>query len=180
MIHGAYGGPDENWFGWLANQVRDAGHMVQIPTFPTPENQTLENWQQIFSRDVGDLHDQMILVGHSLAPSFICRLLEKTTAKVPAIFLASAFDQKLGLEEFDPINASFIEGEFDWQKVRDHVGDVFCYHGDDDPYVPLDIGKNFAASLGGDFKIIQKGGHLNLSAGYDHFFELWNDLKKYL
>ena len=48
LIHGAYGNPNENWFPWLKKQLENKRNKVIIPTFPTPEGQTLENWNKIF------------------------------------------------------------------------------------------------------------------------------------
>ena len=34
IIHGSYGKPEENWFPWLAEEVRKLGHSATVPTFP--------------------------------------------------------------------------------------------------------------------------------------------------
>ena len=49
IIHGSYGNPNENWFPWLKKELEKEGCIVFIPEFPTPENQSLKNWMEIFN-----------------------------------------------------------------------------------------------------------------------------------
>ena len=50
IIHGAYGNPEENWIPWLKTELERLGCNVSAPRFPTPENQSLENWTKIFNK----------------------------------------------------------------------------------------------------------------------------------
>ena len=47
IFHGVGGHPEENWFPWLSKKLEALGCKVFIPQFPTPENQTLDNWLKI-------------------------------------------------------------------------------------------------------------------------------------
>jgi hypothetical protein len=61
-----------------------------VPKFPTPKNQTLENWLRVFTELEPQLDDNTVLVGHSLGPAFILTLLEGNR-KIKAAFLVAAF-----------------------------------------------------------------------------------------
>lgn len=37
---------------------------------------------------------------------------------------------------------------FDWNKIKGSAGNVAVFHGDNNPYVPLDESKDFAENLG--------------------------------
>ena len=50
IIHGAYGTPEENWFPWLASQVREYGQEAVVPAYPTQENQHTDIWREAFDR----------------------------------------------------------------------------------------------------------------------------------
>ncbi|MFH2074024.1 MAG: alpha/beta hydrolase, partial [Pseudomonadota bacterium] len=162
---------------WLAEEVRTLGHIAEVPIFPTPEGQSLDSWKTAFSKQVGNLTSNMVLVGHSLGPGFILSLLEE--AKVPIIgtFLVSGFLGKLGLEDFDPINESFVCRDFRWERIRLNAGDIHIYNSDNDPYVPLTKGEELAKRLGVQLTVIKKGGHINASAGFLSFPQLLEDLK---
>jgi predicted alpha/beta hydrolase family esterase len=62
IIHGSYGNPEENWFPWIANEVRKIGHEVITPKLPTPEGQNLDTWRKKFTEQVGNLTSNMVLV----------------------------------------------------------------------------------------------------------------------
>ena len=114
IVHGSFGGHDENWFPWLAEQVRLLGHEALVPAFPTPESQTLDNWRAAFESQVGSLTEGSVLVGHSLGAGFILALLEGSDVSVLGTFLVSGFIGRLGLDEFDTVNDSFVCRPFQW------------------------------------------------------------------
>jgi len=43
ILHGTMGSPEGNWFPWLKSQLEN-DYNVYVPQFPTPENQTKDNW----------------------------------------------------------------------------------------------------------------------------------------
>ena len=114
IIHGAYGHPKENWIPWLKLELEKLGLNVVIPKFPTPENQSLENWQKIM--ETYDIESDDILIGHSIGPALILHLLE--TYKAKAAFLIAGFIGALCFDEVDTINASFFKNPFDWNKIK--------------------------------------------------------------
>lgn len=180
IIHGAYGAPTENWFPWLSKQLKADGHKISVPALPTPEGQTLSNWLAEFKSQVGELEEDMILVGHSLAPGFILNLLERSTVKVSAVFLVSGFLGKLGLADFDPINKSFVCCQFNWDKIKGNAGGIYVYNSDNDPYVPLEKGKELSQNLGVDLNVIHNGGHINADAGFEEIPFLLEGINSFL
>ena len=173
IIHGAYGNLEENWLPWLRKGLEEDGHEVIIPRFPTPEGQTLENWLKIF--DGRELNENTIIIGHSLGVPFSLTLLEKH--KVKAAFFVAGFVEKLNVEKYNKINASFIEKEFDWNAIKQNCSTFYVYVSDNDYNVPLEIGKAVAYKLGVEPIIIRGAGHFNTKAGYDKFPKLLEDIK---
>jgi predicted alpha/beta hydrolase family esterase len=82
----------------------------------------------------------------------------------------------IGQPDFDPINAPFFASPFNWDRIRANAGIVRVYNSDNDPYVPLEKGKELAHNLGVDLKVINGGGHVNASSGFGPFNELLDDL----
>ena len=87
IIHGAYGHPNENWFPWLKSELEKLGCKVFVPKFPTPENQSLENWLKVFKDYKQYLNENSIVVGHSLGPAFLLNILENLDKPIKAAFL---------------------------------------------------------------------------------------------
>lgn len=180
IIHGAYGNPNENWFPWLKAELEKLGIKAFVPQFPTPEGQNLDNWLKVFKEYMPYLDEKTILVGHSLGPAFIMNILENLEQPILAAFFVSGFTGLLGKPEFDEINKTITNRKFNYSKIIRNCNKFFIYHSDNDPYVPLDKGKELAAKLNGKLTIIKNGGHINASAGYTEFPLLLNDIKDFL
>lgn len=176
IVHGSYGNPSENWFPWLADEVRRQGHEAAIPTFPTPTGQSLATWRDVFQREIGELVPAMVLVGHSLGAGFILNLLEESDQAIAGTFLVSGFVGNLGLDEFDQVNKTFVCRDFQWERIRRTAGETHVYNSDSDPYVPLARGKEIAEALGVTLTVVPNGGHINASAGFRSFPQLLQDM----
>jgi len=181
IIHGSYGNPKENWFPWLKQELEKLGHNVFVPEFPTPKNQSLENW--MFEFQDGMYYDMVdedsVFIGHSLGPAFILSLLEKIEIPKPikSCFFVSGFIGSLNKSEFDKINKTFTEKEFNWDKIKKNCKKFKMYHSDNDPYVPLEKAKELAKKLECELKVIKGAGHFNEKAGYTKFELLLQNIK---
>src|SRR3989338_7755510 len=103
IIHGSYGNPKENWFPWLKKKLEAKGHTVFVPSFPTPQRQSLTQWMNVFREGYLDKVDEdSILVGHSLGPAFILSVLEQVSLSklVRACFFVCGFLGLLGNPDF--------------------------------------------------------------------------------
>jgi uncharacterized protein len=177
IVHGAYGTPEENWFPWLANELENQGLKVYVPQFPTPEQQTLENWFQTFRNYVSVLNEESIMIGHSLGPAFILNILETIDFSVKACFLVSPFIGLLNNPTFDKVNSTFVDKNFNWDKIKNNCRNFTIYSSDSDPYVPLVKGEFLADKIGAKFKVIHNAGHFNKASGYTSFPLLLKDIE---
>lgn len=179
IIHGAYGNPNENWFPWLKGELENLNIEVFVPKFPTPLGQSLQSWNTLFKPFEKHLSEKTILVGHSLGPAFILNLLERIEVKISASFFIVPFTGLLGLRQFDSINFSFTDREFNWEKIRKHCLKFYVYHSDNDPYVPESKSKFVAEKINAlKCVVIKGGGHLGTSSGFTEFPLLLDDIKK--
>ncbi len=175
IIHGAYGNPQENWFPWLKEKLESLGWKVYVPKFPTPEGQTLENWMKVFGNYIPLVDKDTVFIGHSLGVPFILHLLERLEKPVKASYLVAGFSREIGIPEFDKINASFL-GKFDWDRIRENCREFVVFHSDNDPYVPLELGKEVAEKLNAKFILVSGAGHFNEKAGYTEFPRLLDEI----
>jgi uncharacterized protein len=181
IIHGSGGYPGKNWFPWLAENLSRDGATTIVPAFPTPVNQQLDKWLDVFDKQVGKLDERTVLVGHSLGVLFIFRLLERSDTLIEAAFLVGGLaNRKLGIEKFDSINTSFYEGDLDWSRIRSHSRAFYVYHSDNDPYIPLTLGLELAVNLETDLYIVHNAGHMNVDSGYTKFDRLLADIKRFI
>ena len=177
LIHGAFGNPQENWFPWLKQKLEELNHEVISPEFPTPENQSLENWNKKFSEYENQIDENTVFVGHSLAPVFLLSVLERINISIKGSFFISGFIKLLGNETFDTINRTFVDKTFNWGTIQHNCKQFFIYHSDNDPYVPIERANELADKLNVKPTIIKNAGHFNEEAGYVKFEKLFNDIK---
>jgi len=178
IIHGTYGHPGENWFPWLKRQLESLGVPTQIPRFPTPEGQKLQNWLEVFDDYRQLINPKTILIGHSLGSAFILNYLERGQQQVKAALLVSSFIGLLDNEEFDELNATFTDREFDFEAIKDSCPHFYVYHAQDDPYVPLAKAKHLAAKLDAELNVVANAGHFNSDSGYNQFALLFEDIRQ--
>lgn len=178
IIHDAYGSSEENWFPWLKKELEELDYEVFVPDFPTPQGQTLENWREVFDVYKEFINEETIFIGHSLGPLFILDILQKLNMTVKASFFVSGFLRLLGNKEFDTINKTFVENNFDWDKISANCKQFIIFHSDNDPYVPIKYANELAETLATVPIIIKGAGHFNSAAAYNKFEELLDKIKE--
>lgn len=169
IIHGAYGYPTENWFGWLENQLHNRQINCYVPSFPTPVGQSLKNWLAIFNQSyLPVVNSNTILIGHSLGAIFVLRWLEQYLSTIKVAILVGGFIGKTGITKFDNINVDFFATPFNWSSIIKASRKFICYYGNNDPYVKIsnDI---LVKQLQAEKIIISNGGHFNIKSGYSQF-----------
>jgi len=182
IIHGSYGNPKENWFPWLRKELeKGKKNTVFVPKFPTPENQSLDNWMKTFDESyLSKVDEDTIFIGHSLGPAFILSVLEKIDLSKPirACFFVSGFLGLLGNKEFDDVNKTFTDKKFDWNKIKKNCEKFYVFHSDNDPYVSLEKAKELAKKLNTKIILVKNAGHFNKSSGYIKFELLLEKIKE--
>ncbi|MBU1151526.1 alpha/beta hydrolase [Patescibacteria group bacterium] len=167
IIHGVGGHPGENWFPWLKSELEKQGEEVIIPQFPTPKNQTLDNWLKVMENY--EITPDSTLIGHSLGVPFVLNLIEKHPVK--SAYLVAGFYGIAG-NEFDESMKTFAQRDFDWEKIRQNCKDFTVFHSDNDPYIKIEKAYELADKLHITPQILKGAGHINSSAGYNSFQEL--------
>lgn len=171
IIHGTGGYPGENWFPWLKAEVEKRGHTAMVPQFPTPENQTLENWFATMEQYRAQYASDSLIVGHSLGGAFSLRVLEAAPVQIRAAFLVSS---PIGVPPIKNMEGDrpFIGHPFDWEKIKVAARRFEIFHSDNDPYVGLGNGQQLAANLNVKLNFVPNCGHFNATAGFLKFERL--------
>ena len=170
IVHGTLGHPSSNWFPWLKDELVKDGHIVEIPLFPSPDNQCFTAWREIALNTLQDWDkSRTLLIGHRLGASFIFRLAEEAKTPFKGVFSICPFVRDVGLDPYDELNRTFIHHPFDWPLINRNTGRAVCIAGGDDPYVPLSYSKEVADSARAEWIVVEKGGHLNAEFGYLKF-----------
>ena len=179
IFHGTGAGKYDHWFPSIAQKLEQEGVEVCRPEFPTPEGQNLQNWLKVLDDQEIEIGEETVLIGHSTGAVFILDLLEERELDVEAAFLISGFTGKLDIE-FDELNETFAERDFDFKKVKDSAEVIYVFHSESDPYVPLEKAAELAPKIGANLELVAGAGHFNTESGYTEFPELWQELENLL
>ncbi|MDO8581920.1 MAG: alpha/beta hydrolase [bacterium] len=178
IIHGTSGSPESNWFPWLNTELEKLGCKVFIPKFPTPNGQSLSAWLSVFKEYEQYLDENTIVIGHSLGSAFLLSVIEATHQPIKHAFFISAFLGLLNDPRFDVPNKTFTTRSFDWTKIKSNCKGFTVINSDNDPYVPIEKGREFAENLGVELVILKNAGHINKDSGYTDFPLLLEKIKK--
>lgn len=131
---------------------------------PAPENPICKEWIDEISRHIErNGEDEIYLVGHSLGTPAVLRYLESSHAKsIYGAVLVSGPSEKNNNRKID----SFLDKNFDFEKIKAKCKTFSIIHGDNDPNVPLDNAKFLYQKLNGELIVVENGVHLNGSAGW--------------
>lgn len=78
-------------------KLEEVGCEVVVPKFPTPEGQSLESWNHVFSEYSAKIDEDTVFIGHSLGPVFLLNVLESLYFKIKASFFVAGFVGFLGM-----------------------------------------------------------------------------------
>ena len=172
IFHGAYGNPSEHWIPSVQSHLEREGHTVYAPHFPTPDGQELTAWLKVLDLFTEHLTPGSIFVGHSIGAAFALRALEVRDIRVKGTILVAGFVSRLHHPKFDPLNHTFLEPRWDWERIKERAGRILAFASDDDPYVPLAKTDELREKLECDIVKIQLGGHFNTKSGFTTFPKL--------
>jgi hypothetical protein len=176
VIHGIGGSPGENWFPWLKTELEKLGCRVFVPSFPDSENPKLESWLDAFEKYKPHLENSVV-VGHSLGVAFLLSMIERLDKPVKAAFFVAGFASPLNNPEFDEFIETFVGKQFEWAKIRRNCRKFYVINSDNDPYVPLEQGRNIARNLKTELIVLKHAGHMNEEAGFARFDFLLEKIK---
>ncbi len=171
IIHGTGGNPQENWFPWVKAQLTSHSYHVEVPQFPTPEDQNPEAWFKTLAPYAPSFNEETILIGHSCGGAFLLRVLEQLKTKIKtAVFVAASAGVKP--IKYYEVDRPFVEAPFDWNNIRSGAAHFLVFHSEDDPFICIENGELIAREVGVELIRHKTAGHFNAKAGYTTFEEL--------
>lgn len=174
IIHGSFGSPFSNWFGWLYKFLEADGKQVYTPDFPTGVGyQNYENWSNLFKvyLNLGLINENTTIIAHSIAPVFVSKFLTENKVKVKKLIFVCGFNNYLGIDkDYDAVNESMYFDNL--QDVKQYANEIICFYSDNDPYVKYEAEKEFADTVATEQILIPKAGHINAETGFDTFEEI--------
>lgn len=175
IIHGSFGSPYSNWFGWLHDFIQDDKNRgVYVPDFPIGVGlQNYDNWSNLlkYYLDLKLIDENTTIIAHSIAPVFISKFLVENKVKIKKLIFVCGFNNYLGInEEYDAVNNSMYFDNL--EDVKKYADSIICFYSDNDPYVKYEVEKDFADKIATEQILIPNAGHINSESGYDTFEDI--------
>ncbi|OUZ12861.1 alpha/beta hydrolase [Aeromicrobium sp. PE09-221] len=164
IFHGYGATPDDHWFGWLADRLREDGITTTIPALPDPLDPDPHRWGRTIGETLGVPDKQTTVVAHSLGCLATLRYLHSLSAAwhLNTLVLVAGFVDRLpALPELD----EFIGDRLNLTDLDDHIDRLVVIRSDDDPLVPPALTDRLAGLLGVPAQIVPGAGHFLATDG---------------
>jgi predicted alpha/beta hydrolase family esterase len=163
IVHGWEADPNCNWFPWLKDELDKNGLVAQVPAMPNTNHPQALAWVDYLQELIGAPNEDIILVGHSLGAITILKYLNGLleAEKIGGVILVAGSTQNPGFLELD----GFFVEPLDFEKIKKTCDNFVVIHSDNDPVVPVEMGKAMSDNLQAEFILMPGLGHLNAGNG---------------
>lgn len=172
ILHGTNATHSDNWFPWLKAELEQRGHEVWAPDLPGAGRPNPKRYNEYLLSQGWDFNDS-VLIGHSSGALEILALvtvLPPSTTINTAIMVGSFTERMLDDPSWEMLTELFYQ-PFDFEAIKQRVGDFIFVHSEDDPYCPIGQAEELHSKLGGEFVRFKDKGHFCLNDGPE-FVEL--------
>ena len=176
LVHGWEATSKSDFFPWLKKELDKKKVWNYFPDMPNTGEPEINEWVGFLKKNIKNIDEETILIGHSIGCQAVLRFMETLPAKVKikkVILLAPwiKFDKKREQalreegEEVWEIARQWIETPIDWEKVKSHCKNFLCIFSDNDPYVSLLNKEIFGKELNAKSIILHNKYHFNEGNG---------------
>lgn len=159
-----------NWYSWFENKVSKLEGVEEciIRDFPDPNKCREKIWVPYLINEIG-LDENTVVVGHSTGASCAMRLLEShSVPKMKGVILVAAAYTDLGDEQ--ERQSGYFDRPWDWEQMKDGANKIVCFHGVDDPLIPVGEARYIAENMAGE------NFEYHEMEGVSHFFQPWDNI----
>lgn len=159
LLHGT-GGSDQDYF-WFADTKRALeanDYTVWWPLLPNTSKPKLQESLVFLAKNMPDLDEESVIIGHSSACPLILSLLERAYTQINKAILVSGFYQDI---DNGGQSTLMLQDTYDWQKIRDNAQEIYLLNSDNDPWGCNDQQARLAAEkLGAPLIVMFGQGHM--------------------
>ncbi|PIP28645.1 MAG: hypothetical protein COX29_00065 [Candidatus Moranbacteria bacterium CG23_combo_of_CG06-09_8_20_14_all_35_22] len=160
IVHCWEGYPQYCWYPWVKKELEARNFEVIVPAFPETEMPKMDKWVSKLQEVIGELDEELYLIGHSIGCATIMRYLEtlEDIQKVGGVVFVAGFNENIGFDEIQ----NFFETPIDLEKIKVKSKNGFVtIHSDDDPYVDLKYSEIFKEKLEAEIIIKHNAKHFS-------------------
>lgn len=157
MLHGTACTPNSYWFPSVRKYLEDAGYSVWAPDLPDAGIPDLTK-QLPYVLEHGKFGKETVIIGHSAGCPLALSVLENIDVAIHKAILVAGYARPKGE---DPTPEPILQKDYNWDKIRRHVRDLYFINSDNDPWGCDDKeGRYMFEHLGGTLIIRHGEGHM--------------------
>ncbi|MFM6967280.1 MAG: RBBP9/YdeN family alpha/beta hydrolase [Rhodoluna sp.] len=162
-----------HWQRHLAAALRQQGHVVAYPQFPSPDEPKLNEWQELLAAELDVLADvedgETIVIGHSLGCINWIQAASTGLIKnsVDRVLLVAPADPRM-LGEVEGLNVELTNPDVA-AALHSSTSKLIVLASEKDKWTPRGIQATFGTPLGVEPVILQGAGHLSLDDGFGYW-----------
>jgi len=173
IVYGWRGSSAIHWQTWLARKCRALGIETVYPKLPNKQRPKLGEWTAALNKALPRVDEETALVGHSLGCNAILHFLKRKSVKrVGLVVLVAPASVEKILASEAPFLVPFFQN-VDFAAARKKAVRIEIFASDDDAWGGAAEARKLAARLGAKLHVVRGGGHLNVSAGFHSFPEVF-------
>ncbi|MBD7912239.1 RBBP9/YdeN family alpha/beta hydrolase [Clostridium cibarium] len=178
VIHGYTSSNQAEWFPWLKEQFKNSPVKIYIPNMPDSSNPHLEPWLEHLRKNVLDIDENTIFIGHSLGCIMALRYILERNIKIKGAILVSGFINENPMDEQTEGLQEFVDGPLDIERIKSLIQSRIVITAKDDDIVPTKATQKLAKELDANLMILSSGKHFIARDGYTDFPVLLNEIQK--
>jgi predicted alpha/beta hydrolase family esterase len=172
ILHGTNGSSKDNWFPWLAAQLKERGYSVWVPDLPGADTPIIERYTRFlmgpnYNKKPFHFGPGTVIIGHSSGAVAALGLLQALPAEttVGTVICVGAFKDTLGWDA----HKNFFTPELEFFRIRRKARKIVYIASEDDPYCPMEHAGYLAVQTGGELKIIPHQKHFSIETMGDQY-----------
>lgn len=154
IFHGTDDNPDSYWYGWLKQQLEDAGYKVSAPYYPEINHEPIETFLPKVLAD-HSFDSETVLVGHSAGGPLILSILQAIDQPVAQAILVAGYSE----HPYDQMEDPILQKSYEWAKIKSNAKEIIYINSVVDPWsCNAAEGRKMFDKTGGT-QIIRNEGH---------------------
>lgn len=178
VIHGYTSSSQSEWFPWLKKQFKNSPVKIDILNMPDSGDPHLEAWLNHLRKNVLNIDENTIFIGHSLGCVTALRYILEKNIKIKGAILVSGFINENPMDEQTESLQEFVEAPLDIARIKNLISSRIVITATDDDIVPTEATQKLAEALDANLIILSSGKHFIARDGYTDFPVLLNEMYK--
>lgn len=185
LVHCWDGTKDDGWYPWLEEKINNSDNKLIRFDMPNTASPKIEEWVSELDKQIENLDERTLFVGHSIGCQTIMRYLEKCDVKRIGglLFVAPWLDllpEATSDEDSRNTAEPWLKTPIDFNKIKQFTNNITCIFSDDDYFVSLNQEQKFKELLNAKTIIVKNKGHISADDGVNELNEIYDALSELL